>query len=293
MKKWFAASELLFATVIWGFGFTATIWALESVDPISLNFLRFGLAALIGLGISWIAPRLRQDITWEQFKLAFIPGLLIGLAIALQTWGLVFTTATNSGFITTLYVVIVPICELLILRRRIHILHSLWVMLALAGTALIVNLELANINKGDVLTLICAFFAALQIIAIGAIYKSIKSSFVFNTFQSFWAALISLPLFFFVEEVRWSAPSALALLGLFSLTIGSSLLAFALQIRAQKVLSPSLSSLIFLLESPFAVVFAVLLLNESLTTFKIIGALVIIAAALGATVTETRTRARN
>src|SRR5688500_13980972 len=132
MKKWLAVSELIIATLIWGFGFIATIWALQSVDPISLNILRFTCAALIGLIISFLVPSLRVDLTWEQCKLAFSPGLCLGVAIAFQTWGLLYTTATNSGFITTLYVVIVPICELLILRRALHPLHIFWVILALA-----------------------------------------------------------------------------------------------------------------------------------------------------------------
>jgi drug/metabolite transporter (DMT)-like permease len=287
-RNWRAASELVFATAIWGFGFTAVIWALKSIDPISLNFIRFATAAVIGLGIGFFIPALRTDINKEQFLLAFAPGALLGLAITIQNWGLMYTTATNSGFITTLYVVFVPIFELLLLRKRIHNLHALWVILALIGTALIVNLQMHSINKGDALTLLTAIFASLQIIIVGSVNRKIKSAFIFNSFQSFWGALLSLPLFLFTGEIRISMPDPLGWIGLFSMIIGSSVLAFSLQIKAQKVLSPSLASILFLLESPFAVLFAVLLLNESMSVLQIAGAALIILASYAATRTETK-----
>jgi drug/metabolite transporter (DMT)-like permease len=83
----------------------------------------------------------------------------------------------------------------------------------------------------------------------------------------------------------------LAIIGLLSLTFGSTLIAFALQVRAQRVLSPSIASLIFLLESPFALIFAIYFLNESMTDLQATGALLIFFSAVGATLAERRPKA--
>ncbi len=277
-----AVAELLTATLIWGFGFTATIWAMASFSSIAVSVLRFSIAFLLTLPIIYMVRELRHEFTRANLKLAALPGLLLGSTLILQTWGLEHTTATKSGFITTLYIVIVPIVEVLILRKRIHRLHALWVAIALAGTALIVQLKIDHINFGDVLTLLCAFFAAFHIALLSKIGPQVKSPFLFNTFQSFWAAMLALSILPFFPGPHFKGYDFWAAIGLFSLTVGSTMLAFALQVKAQKKLTASLSSLIFLLESPFAMLFAILLLGETLSMGQGIGAILISVAAFGA-----------
>lgn len=277
-----AVAELLTATIIWGFGFTATIWAMQSYSSIAVSVLRFAIAFALTLPIIYMVRELRSEFTLPNFKLAALPGFLLGSTLILQTWGLEHTTATKSGFITTLYIVIVPVVEVMILQKRIHRLHALWVAIALAGTALIVQLQIDNINFGDVLTLLCAFFAAFHIALLSKIGPQVKSPFLFNTFQSFWAALLAVAIWPFFPGPHFKGYDFWAAVGLFSLTVGSTMLAFALQVKAQKKLTASLSSLIFLLESPFAMLFAILLLGETLSTAQAVGAVLISLAAFGA-----------
>jgi drug/metabolite transporter (DMT)-like permease len=281
-QRFVAVLELLFATIIWGFGFTATIWAMESTSSIMISVGRFFGACLLTLPIFLISRDLRRHFNFANLKLSMLPGLFLGLTLILQTWGLEYTTATKSGFITTLYVILVPIFEILIIKKRVRLLHTLWVALALVGTGFIVQVQMNEVNKGDVLTLMCSVFAAAHIASLGVLGPKIQSPFVFNFYQSFWAGLLALAMLPFFAVSHWKGFNTLALIGFISLTVGSTMVAFALQVKAQKKISASLASLIFLLESPFAMLFGVLLLSEALTGYQALGATLIILAAAGA-----------
>ena len=298
-KTWVAASELLFATSIWGFGFTATIWALRSFDTITITVGRFAIAFIFGAVMLSVNPRTRDRLNLRTMRMAFWPGIFLGLTLLLQTWGLEYTSATNSSFITTLYVVFVPLIEIALLRRanasdssgahgarrtlRIGPLHFIWVAIALIGTGLMVNLQLGHFNLGDALTLVCSLSAGLQIIMIGRHGSRIESPFAYNVFQSLWAALVAILFVPIYPHHYIRSPDWHALVGVISLTFGSTLIAFFLQVKAQKTLSASLSSLIFLLESPFASFFAFLLLGEKISMLQALGGVLIFLSAYGAT----------
>ncbi len=307
-----AVAELVFAGAIWGFGFVATIWALRSMGPMAMTGWRFILAAVLGISLALVIPSLRQHVTLVQLKLSFIPGILVCLMLGLQTWGLKYTTATKGGFITTLYVLVVPLLEMWWRKRPLPRFHFFYVALGLLGVALICDLPSDILeqmrtmgptlpkavitsrerwNIGDFLTLLCAIAASAHIIYLGFIQKKIGSAFVFNCLQSFWAALIPLSLAFAIEESPHLNWQDLSLPGFLSLLFASTMIAFALQVRAQKVLSPSLSSLLFLLESPFAAFFAVLLLHEHVSGAQWIGAALILLATAGSVWSSTAPRA--
>ena len=283
--------ELLIATLIWGFGFVATQWTLKFFDSASINFLRFFLAFLIGLvivkifapafGYSDSKPKLKIIFS-DYAKIAAGPGVLLGLMIAMQTWGLEFTSVTNSGFITTLYVVFVPLISYVAFKLIPRPWHYLWLLLSLVGAAFMMELKLTDANKGDLYTLICAVLGAAQIVWVERVSKKIKSAFIFNVFQSFWAFLATLAFWPIYGRIHWSLPDAKGSLGLMSLVFGSTLFAFALQIKAQKKISANLASILFLLESPFAALFGFILLNESMGFLKVCGAILILGSALGA-----------
>lgn len=262
----------------------ATRWALTSIDSVSLTSVRFFLAFLIG-GIFFFLIGKRQALDIETAKLSAIPGLLIGLMLVSQTWGLEYTTITNSGFITTLYVVFVPIVQYILFRTKPKLLTYVWIMTAVLGTGLMVQIKELSMNIGDGLTLVCAFLGACQIVWVEKVRNKITSPFAFNIYQSGWAAIISLfciPIYG-VDKTYFFDPDLKAIIGFVSVTIGSTLIAFALQIKAQKSLNATTASLFFLLESPFATMFAILLLNEPITPNQILGATLILIAAIGST----------
>lgn len=293
-----AVLELTFAGSLWGFGFIASVWALREMGPLTIIGMRFALATVVGLVISWAIPSLRRDLNWASMRLALMPGLLLSITLVLQTWGLMYTTATKSGFITCLYVLIVPLMERLWLKKRLPRYHLLFAFIALIGVALICDLPsvllrstnpaAANAklmwNFGDLLTFLCAIAASLQILWFAFISDRIRSAFVFNIWQSVWAGMIPFALALTVGRPPLWPSQTLPLVGLLTLAFGSTLIAFAFQVRAQKKLSPSLASLLYLLESPFATLFAIYFLDESLRTAQWVGAGLIMTAVLSSTI---------
>lgn len=277
-----AVLELILAAVFWGFGFIATIWALKFLSPSAIIFYRFLIAFSVSLIVLILTKTPRATYIHEA-KLTFLPGILLWATLFFQTWGLELTTATKSSFITTLYVMIVPVLMWGMRKEKLSFLHWIGVAMALLGTALIIDLHrlqtsLEVFNWGDFLTLLCAFAAAASIISIGNRTSRTKSPFAFNAFQSFWVTLIAVVALPFSERWNLAGMSNEGWIGLMSLGLGSSLLAFWLQVRAQRVLSASVASLLFLLESPIACLFAFLLLNESMNPTQWLGAILIMIA---------------
>ena len=286
-----AIFELCGAGALWGFGFVAAMWALRGMGPLAITGWRFVLATVAGFALIFAFPAWRSRVNREVARLSIVPGLLISATLILQTWGLKYTTATKSGFITTLYVLMVPLMERFWLKKRLGRWHGVAVALALIGVALICDLPGEYFgtagegrmawNIGDVLTFLCAICASLHILWFGLIQERIGDPFVFNSFQSFWAGVPALVLAVIFEPITAPSWGNLSLQGLLMLAFGSSLIAFALQAKAQKVLSPSFASLLFLLESPFGTFFGVILLGESLAPVQWAGAgLILIAAGL-------------
>ncbi len=289
-----AIGELVFAACLWGFGFIAAVWALKVVDAFELTLLRFALASVTGAAIIYFNLKtlpLKQLWRWSFWPAIFLTGTLV-----FQTWGLQYTTATKCGFITTLYVVFVPLLESWHRKRKLP--WSLWTCVAGAfvGTVMIVNVGLTGLNIGDFLTFICALFAAAQIYYVGLISPQIKHPFAFNTLQSVWSALICMPFFFHGgmagDLADWLNWPATAVAGVCSLAFGSTVLAFSLQIKAQARLSPTVASLLFLLESPFAMLFAMSILNEVIGPLEATGAAVIFFSAVGASWIESTRKSR-
>ena len=270
--------ELLIAASLWGFGFIAAIWTLESFQPITSIVARFGLATLIGFAITWIIPSLRTRVHKSDLILSILPGFFLFATLWLQTWGLQHTSATKSSFITCLYVLIVPVIEWVFIHKKLPWIHWVCVSLALVGTALMVHLNIDEWNFGDSLTLGCSLMAALHILSIGWISQKVRSTFHLNIFQTAVAGIFALIAWSFSSESFPTQLTSNALIGLLMLSCGSTLIAFTLQIRAQKKISSSLASLIFLLESPFAMFFAFVLLQEQISGMQLSGAILILAS---------------
>lgn len=279
-----ASFEMLLSTLIWGFGFVATTWALKSVDTVTLSVFRFSVACVLGLLILYCL-NMKFHINRNHFMQSCGPGLLLGLMLFTQTWGLELTSVTNSGFITTLYVIFVPIIEMLFFRTRAQPILVLWIALSLLGTSFMLRISEISLNPGDLLTLACAIFGAAQIVWVSRVSNKITSSFAFNVFQSFWGAVVSILCWPLYQKFYFHAPDFKGIIGILSVTVGSTLIAFALQIKAQRVLPAVTAGLFFLLESPFAMFFAVVLMEEKVHTTQGLGALLIFVSAIGATLT--------
>lgn len=281
--------ELTLASVFWGFGFVATVWALKDLSFPAVIFYRFFGAALAGTAV-WLWTRPTRARLLKELELSRGAGFWLAATLILQTWGLMTTSATKSAFITVLYVVFVPMLAALLDRERLSLRNTFCLTLALAGTGMIVNLDLSGLSQGDLLTLGNAVAAAFHIRIMGRLAPLSQDHFTFNIFQCFWTALFTLPLMgleftnpdLFAGHWNLAAIDGRAWIGLLSLTFGSSLLAFFLQARAQRHLNATVAALLFLMESPFSAFFAAWLLSERLGPVQIAGAVLIFAACTAA-----------
>ncbi len=281
LTKQRAALELLFAGALWGFGFVATTWSLQLFSPAELLAYRFVIAFLVGEGIYFLLRRGRFHApTKSDLIYSLGAGFLLGGLLVLQTVGLQYTTATNSGFITTLYVIFVPVFSHLIFKHEVTAVLYFYVLVALLGMLLLVGLDIHHLNKGDLWTLACSFVAAFHILYIGKVSPRVQDSFRFNNLQSLGALVFLAPLLLQQEHFHLQFDFSRAWGGVLMLALGSSLIGFFIQIRSQKVLSNTTASMLFLLESPFAFLFGFLLLGERLNGKQFLGACLIILASI-------------
>lgn len=273
-----AAAELVFASVFWGFGFVATVWSFDTFTPIGLTFYRFFIAFIAGVLMFKLSDQIQF---FKQHWLAFSGGgLFLSAMLLLQTIGLQYTTPTKSGFITTLYVLIVPLLHMVI-HRIVNIGMLFLAFIALCGTALIVDYRGGEFNPGDLWTVAAAWAGAFHILWVDRYSKKISTPFLFNHGQALFAS-VAIGFWLLISgqssfQGEWTLKSILSFT---SLSLGSTLLAFALQVRAQRILSPTVSSLLFLLESPMALMFSFLLLDERLKATQWIGASIILLSAI-------------
>ncbi len=276
-----ASLELIFAGALWGFGFVATIWALQVFSTPEVLAYRFFLAVAAGeILVLFRSSGYFSVAAKTDFLKAAPAGLLLAGMLLFQTWGMEHTTATKSGFITSLYVILVPLFNSWLFKNKAKPLNYAWALVALLGTFVLMNASFKQINQGDLLTLICSVFAAFHIIYIGFATRSISSAFRFNNFQSLWCLFGLLPFLLWQERIHLETQHIQPWMGILALALGSSLIAFYLQVRAQKILSDSTASMIFLLESPFAALFGFLILSERLSLFQASGAALIIVASV-------------
>lgn len=282
--------ELVFAASLWGLAFVAVIWSLVTLDAPAIIFYRFLFSTLAGVVVVFFL-RKRWGITpkllWSEFRLSLSSGWWLFATLALQTFGLITTTASKSAFITVLYVVMVPIITAIQGAEKFLARHLICVFFALIGLAMFQELKFSSWSLGDTLTLFAAFAASMHIIVIGSVAPRSQNKFLLNLGQGFITCVLALFLFPLGARHDLAAVDAKGWLGLLILSIGAGLIAFYLQVKAQEKIQPSLASLLFLLESPFSAFFAYVLLHERFSALQIFGGIVILLACGWAIKTET------
>jgi drug/metabolite transporter (DMT)-like permease len=267
---------LVLVSIIWGSAFVAQRVAGQLGSVYLFNGARYLLAALVvwpfTVRVGWsVTP------TYTQFIWVFIAGFFLFTASALQQAGMVYTTAGNAGFITSLYVVLVPIVLFIFWRERFHWMAVIAVVLAGAGAFLLSTGGRFEVQKGDALELVGALFWTFHVIVVGK-YASKFESMSFSVGQLAVCGILNLVVGLFVEPMlSFQGPLlfAIAYTALFSLG-----LCYTLQIWAQKHTPPADAALILSLESVFAVLSGWLLLNEKLTAIQVLGCALIFVAVL-------------
>ena len=244
------------------------------------NGARYLLAGIVVLpfAIQRIrTPHLMYANSRTEYQWMFVAGFLLFLGSALQQLGMVYTTAGNAGFITSLYVVLVPAVLFLIWREKAHWISMVAVGLAGVGAFLLSTGGRFEVRTGDVIELGGALFWTLHVIVLGK-YASKFEPLPFSVGQLVVCAVLNLSFGVFVEK---SMPLNLPLLTAIAYTAIFSIgLCYTLQIWAQKHTPPADAALILSLESVFAVISGGFLLNEKLAPIQILGCVLIFVAVL-------------
>ncbi|HZK21518.1 MAG TPA: DMT family transporter [Oscillospiraceae bacterium] len=277
-KKSTTSALLLFITaLIWGLAFVAQSEGMKTLGTYTFFALRSLLALLFLLGVSAVKKirnkALVENKTNAQSKKhLIIAGAICGTAMFIATIaqqnGLLYTTVGKSGFITALYILLVPVFGLF-LRKKVAPFMWFCVAVAIGGMYLLCVSESSGINKGDFYTLISAAFYAVQILTID-IYISKVDAVKLSLTQLGVGFLLS-SIFMFIFEEPTIAQIQGAIIPILYVGIFSSGIAYTLQITAQKNISPTVSALIMSFESVFAAIFGWIILSESLSAREIFG----------------------
>ena len=281
-KQWQSNGLLLLAALIWGVAFVAQSDAMNYVGAFTFNGARFvlGALALAPLAIykqAKLAPEVRKAQRRPLWIGALLCGLTLGIASGLQQHGLIETSAGKAGFLTALYVVLVPLIGLLFKRK---IPATVWfsVIIAVVGMYLLCIDERLTLNRGDMLILLCALVFAIQMVLVGH-YAPLVDGITLACLEFAVAGIGNMIPALFVEHNH--IPSLMAAwLPLLYTGLLSSGVAYTLQILGQRHAHEAVASLILSLESVFAALSGWLFLHEVLLPREYIGSALMLAAVI-------------
>ncbi len=278
---------LTLCAFIWGTAFIAQSVGADYAEPLTFNCARSVLAvAFLGCGCllfdKFRGRPLRilgsDDPVYcdRLLKGGITCGVFLSAAMLLQQVGIMYTTVGKSGFITALYIVLVPLLSFVVYRRSVSLLQGISVGIAAVGMYFICINESFSINKGDMYTLACALCFAAQIICVENIIKNLDG--VRLSLIQFATCAVINGIFMFIFEspsltsiIAGWAPIAYA-------GIMSSGVAYTLQIIGQKHVSSVLACMLMSLESAFALLSGWLLLGQAMTLREIFGCCLVFAA---------------
>ena len=286
MKNKFKGIILLtIATVIWGSTFVAQSVGMDHIGPFTFQAVRCFLAVFGMIPVIIVSDKFKKDgktfsTRWNDKKLlkaGLLCGIPLFLACNLQQLAMVDTDAGKAGFLTAMYIVIVPILGIF-LRKKTSIMIPISVVLAVAGLYCLSCVGVTQISSGDLLLLGCAFMFAVQIICVD-IFAPDVDPLRLNLLQALVCAVLS-AIFMFATE-HPTLPSLLAcwfpLCYAGFLSMGA---AYGLQIIGQRDLESSAASLIMSLESVFAVLCGAIILGERMNGWEITGCFLVFSAVI-------------
>lgn len=304
---------LMLAALIWGSAFVAQSVGMDYLGPFSFNCVRSFMGSAVLLPVIWFMDRQKKGtagnngavsakaeavsagreeadgiiarqtaeagIREENSRVLLTGGLCCGviltLSTSLQQIGIKYTTAGKAGFITALYILIVPLLGL-ILGKKVGIKTWIGVALAVAGMYLLCIKEGFSISYGDFMVLLCALVFSLHILAVDYFSPRVDGIRL-SCIQFFVCGCISA-----VPMLVWEHPELSQIIRAWQplayAGVLSSGVAYTLQIVTQKHLNPTVASLLMSLESVFAVLTGWLVLNERLSPKELLGCVLVFTA---------------
>lgn len=298
MKKYLGEGALLLNTLIWGGTFALVKNALTDISPLLFLGIRFFIAAML------LYPFVHLTLK-KMDKKTFIAGSVLGifyfLGFATQTVGLNFTTATKSGFITGTFVVIIPILQTIIERRKpkwYNIVSIFFVMIGLiflssSGDNLLqfINELGSDFNFGDFLTLLCAILFAFQVVYVDVFTKKYEYmpmvfiQLLITGFGGFLGALVLSTLR--LEVIKFNLTTNVVFALIYT-SVFASIIATILQLKYQKIVTPTKAGIIYSFEPIMAAVLAFFILGEKISKFGMFGGVFIVFGLLLSEILENR-----
>ena len=273
-KEQRSTALLIFTALIWGLGFVAQRAAMDYMGPFTFNAVRFGLGGLSLIPMVIIIEK--SGISRITVAAGFAAGSVLFVAAALQQWGIMITgSASKAGFITGLYIVLVPILGIFVGRKASK---YVWIGAVLASVGLYmisVPEGLTTVNIGSIALLVCAFGWAIHILVVDRFVERIKPL-GFSVVQCLVCSILSFVAAFAFEDVQIAHITAGYLPIMYSAFISVGI-AYTLQIVGQRHVPPGRSAIIFSMESIFGAIGEVILLGAFLSGRGYIGGGIIFA----------------
>ncbi len=285
MKQFKGDLILLVTAIIWGTSFVSQKLGMNYIEPFTFGASRFLLGAVVLIPVILFFEKMNKNSTKMQKSNKFktkdlvVGGILCGSALFLgasfQQWGILGTTAGKAGFITALYIVLVPIFGIF-MNKKVNLLTWFGVALAIFGLYLLTIQEGFVLEKGDALVLVGTVFWALQIIFVDMFVDKVEGL-KLSCIQFVTAGVLSAIAAFIFEtpEIGAIIEGSAVIIYTAVMVVG---VAYTLQIIGQKYTSPTAAAIILSLESVFAVISGAIFLNESMSTKETIGCLIMFVA---------------
>lgn len=289
-KKLQSDLMLLLTAFIWGSAFIAQSKGADLLGPFTFNTFRYGFAVLALLPVIYVLGKKRsqEETTKEltdtekkaQRSILIKGGITTGVALfvstSLQQYAMAFTTAAKAGFITTLYVILVPIVGIF-LKKKVRPLIWICALLGVVGLYLLsIKPGTFSISHGDFFVLLCAFGFTVHILVID--HFAPKTNGVKLSCIQFAVVSIASFIAMSITETLIIANVFEAIIPLLYAGVLSSAVAYTLQIVAQKDADPTVASLILSLESVFAAICGAIILGEALSAREITGCVIMFVA---------------
>lgn len=289
-KKMRSSFLLLLTAFIWGTAFVAQSVGMEYVGAFTFNMCRFLLGGTVLLPVVFLMVRrgsktgpegspasVRRGRIRDGVKGGLACGFVLFVASSFQQIGISMTTVGKSGFITALYIVLVPVCGVF-MKKRIPRHVWLGVALATAGMYLLCVTESFTVNRGDIYLFFCALSFTVHILVIDRVSPR-ADGILISCVQFFTAGVLSAVLTFFFETPRLAAILSAAS-PIFYSGVLSCGVAYTLQVIAQKDTDPTVASLLMSLESVFSLLAGWVILHQKLSARELLGCALVFAAVI-------------
>ena len=285
MTRLRADGLLLLTAMIWGMAFIAQKTGNETMPPIAFVAMRFLLSAVVLAPFAFLeSKRAPTPLNRGQLLLALAVGLCLFVGGTLQQVAMVTASATHGGFLTSLYVVLVPFSTWILTRERIRPIVLIACVLSITGAYLLTSGGLhGGWSMGDTLLVVSDFAWAFWISLIAIFQRHVQRPHFLAFSQFVITAAVAIPLSLIFESTSWEGLQA-ALPELLFTSIISGGLAFTIQIMAQSHTPPAEAALIMSLESVFAAIAGALIFGERLTPIALTGCALILAGVMAAEV---------